>query len=148
MAQLKMELGDEPGCRLVSRLEARGRTRADPAWMLEAFRHLALNSRQTMSQPVKIEFATQDEHFPEDVLGNCSLIPAGSYVRFSVRDSGAGIGLHPSGDVLLPFVTSHHSALGLGLSAVWGIVASHGGYIDIPETVTGTRIDLYLPALR
>ena len=54
---------------------------------------------------------------------------------------------HPTGDVLLPFVTSHHSALGLGLSAVWGLVSSHGGYIDIPETVTGTRIDLYLPAL-
>ncbi len=148
IAQLEMEFGQGSGCRLVSRLEALGRTRADPAWMLEAFRNLVDNSRRAMNGNARIEFATRDVHFARDVLGNCSLIPAGSYVRFSVRDNGSGIGLHPTGDVVLPFVTSHHSALGLGLSAVWGIVASHGGYIEIPETVTGTRIDLYLPALR
>ncbi len=77
-----------------------------------------------------------------------SLLPPGTYLRLSVKDTGDGIG----GDVLHrifdPFFTTKKQGegTGLGLSVVLGIVESHGGAITVKsEPGKGSLFTVYLP---
>ena len=46
-----------------------------------------------------------------------------------------------------PFFTTHFVGRGLGLSAAYGIVKNHGGFIHMESKLRqGTSVRLYLPA--
>ncbi len=70
------------------------------------------------------------------------------WIRISVTDSGSGIKPDVIGKVFDPFFTTKAigTGTGLGLPAVHGIVADHGGAISLRSAVgQGTTIALYLP---
>jgi CheY-like chemotaxis protein len=75
-------------------------------------------------------------------------IEAGSYVVFTVRDSGMGM----SDEVLIrvfdPFFTTKEigAGTGLGLSMVYGFAKQSGGHVAIDSEIgRGTEVRLYLP---
>ncbi|MFQ5691509.1 MAG: PAS domain S-box protein, partial [Nitrospinota bacterium] len=71
------------------------------------------------------------------------------WVRFSVRDEGAGIPPEVRPRIFDPFFTTKDVAAGtgLGLSIVHGIVEDHGGRIDVQTEVgEGTVFHVALPA--
>lgn len=72
----------------------------------------------------------------------------GHYVRIEIEDSGVGISENNLESVLDPFFTTRGraSASGMGLPMVHGMMAQHGGFLDIDTTVNrGTTVYLYFP---
>jgi len=76
------------------------------------------------------------------------LLPAGSYVRLSVEDSGCGMAPAVLERVFEPFFTTKQAGMGtgLGLALVQGIVTDLGGAIDVSSEIgAGSAFRLYLP---
>jgi CheY-like chemotaxis protein len=73
---------------------------------------------------------------------------AGPYVVLVVADTGTGIAPDILEKIFDPFFTTKPAGqgTGLGLSTVQGIVASHGGFVDVQsQTGSGTAFRVYLP---
>lgn len=69
--------------------------------------------------------------------------------QLSIRDTGCGMDEQTLGKIFEPFFTTKDvdKGTGLGLSVVHGIVAAHGGRIDVTSTLgQGTQVDVFLPA--
>ena len=72
----------------------------------------------------------------------------GEFAEISVSDNGAGIDPDRRPYIFEPFYTSRvdQGGSGLGLSVVHGIVADHGGKLEIDDVPTGgTRVRVLLP---
>ncbi|HXH65155.1 MAG TPA: ATP-binding protein [Mariprofundaceae bacterium] len=73
------------------------------------------------------------------------LAPA-TYLWFEVRDNGQGMAPDVAARIFDPFFTTKAKGHGLGMSAVQGIVRSHGGAMKLDsEPGKGTVIRVYLP---
>jgi signal transduction histidine kinase len=77
-------------------------------------------------------------------------LPAGAetLVRIAVRDTGTGIARNDLSRVFDPFFTTKPpgEGTGLGLSVSYGIVARHGGQIDVNSLEgKGTTFTILLP---
>jgi len=69
-------------------------------------------------------------------------------VWITVEDTGRGIDDDTVKQIFLPFFTTKDvgQGTGLGLSVAHGIIASHGGTIDVSSKVgRGTRFIIHLP---
>jgi two-component system, NtrC family, sensor kinase len=71
-----------------------------------------------------------------------------SWVVLSVQDSGVGINLENQARIFEPFFTTKgdHGGTGLGLSVTYGIVADHGGSIEVSSQLgEGSLFEVWLP---
>ena len=76
--------------------------------------------------------------------------PAGSYVRLTVRDTGAGMPEEVQARIFEPFFTTKKTGegSGMGLAVVYGIMQNHGGMIDLTSAPgKGTIFELYFPRI-
>jgi signal transduction histidine kinase len=72
----------------------------------------------------------------------------GWYVVATIKDSGHGISPQDMPHLYEPFFTTRaeEGGLGLGLSLVYGVMQSHGGWVGIESTPgKGTSVSLYFP---
>jgi two-component system cell cycle sensor histidine kinase/response regulator CckA len=114
--------------------------------------NVLLNAWQAISYEgrvvVRLENFDMNEVRPEfEHLVN--RLSAGGWIKLSVRDNGVGMDPSVRKRVFEPFFTTKGMGLhrGLGLSSTYGIVANHGGVIDIDSTPGyGTTVSIYLPA--
>jgi PAS domain S-box-containing protein len=75
---------------------------------------------------------------------------AGTYVRFSVADTGCGMDWETQSRMFEPFFTTKRQdeGTGLGLSVTHGIVRNCGGSIDVQSEINrGTIVTIYFPAV-
>ena len=117
---------------------------ADPGELDAALINLALNSRDAMPRGGELHITARCSVY----AGDGELDP-GTYVVFSVADSGTGMPPDVLARALEPFFTTKESGRGngLGLSMVYGFAKQSGGRVAIESSVgAGTRVDLYLPA--
>jgi signal transduction histidine kinase len=76
--------------------------------------------------------------------------PEGEYRRIEIEDEGSGIAVEHLSHIFEPFFTTKGigEGTGLGLSVAHGIIADHGGWIDVESTLgRGTRFRIFLPAV-
>lgn len=72
---------------------------------------------------------------------------AGEYCCMEISDTGCGMEDEIIEKAVDPFFTTHFTGRGLGLSAAWGIIQAHGGYISIQsEPDKGTTVVVLFPA--
>jgi len=91
---------------------------------------------------------------PVHVDGNAALdldLPAGNYLKLTVRDTGHGMSPKVITCIFDPYFTTkwRSQGTGLGLSIVHGIIKSHGGAISCTSAPgEGTTFAIYLPEYR
>ena len=75
-------------------------------------------------------------------------IPPGEYICLEVTDNGCGMDEATQSRLFEPFFTTKFTGRGLGMSAVLGIIQSHGGALQLfSQPTQGTTFKIYLPAL-
>jgi PAS domain S-box-containing protein len=75
-------------------------------------------------------------------------IPFGEYVCLEVTDNGCGMDETTLSRLFEPFFTTKFTGRGLGMSAVLGIIKSHGGVLQLfSQPSQGTTFKVFLPAL-
>ena len=126
-------------------------------WPVEADRNqielvlmnILLNAWQAIHGPGKVVVKIENYELAEGRL-RLQNIRSGRCAKLSVRDTGVGMDETVRKRVFEPFFTTKPigSHRGLGLSAVYGIVANHNGVVDIESIPgSGTTVSIYLPAL-
>ena len=141
---------------LNSNLKSSWHVKADPAQLEQVILNLATNARDAMPDGGKLSIETSDvvlegeettgagdrnSYFPES-------IPSGSYVQLKVTDTGMGMDRDTVMHVFEPFYTTKErgEGTGLGLPAVYGIVAQAGGSVSVESEVgQGSSFYVYLP---
>jgi len=119
--------------RVVRDLQARASVRGDPERLQQLCLNLFLNAVDAMPEGGELRVGLRSE-------------PSRALIR--VADTGTGIPAERLPHIFDPFVTSKEAGKGsgLGLTVVSGIVADHGGTIDVDSTPgEGTRFEIALP---
>lgn len=118
--------------------EAAPEVLGDPTQLKQVFANIILNARHGMPSGGRLRVETrqaQGSDGIEDVL-------------IAFEDNGCGISGEHLGKVFEPFFTTGEigQGMGLGLSVSYGIVAEHGGDIDVASQVgVGTTFTVRLP---
>lgn len=125
-----------------------GRVRADATQIQQVVLNLCTNATQAMRDrsgilTVKLERVSITENMAAEIPN----LSAGSWMRLTVADNGAGMDAATLERIFDPFFTTKRQGegTGLGLAIVQGIVASHGGALRVqsaPEK--GTQFEIYL----
>jgi CheY-like chemotaxis protein len=106
--------------------------------------NIVLNAIQAMPDGGRLTVAGENV---EVVEGSSLPLEAGDYVRFSFRDTGAGIAAGVKDRIFDPYFTTKKRGSGLGLATAYAIVDRHHGMIHVDSTEgTGTLVTILLPA--
>jgi two-component system NtrC family sensor kinase len=106
---------------------------ADPGQMRQVLVNLTVNATQAMPDGGTLRLSTAAEE---------------GWIIVTVEDTGMGMSEEVLRQVFVPFFTTKDvgQGTGLGLAVVHGIVAAHGGRIDVESKVgKGTRFRVRLP---
>lgn len=122
---------------------------ADASQIRQVVMNLVINAADAMEgRTGAVTITTRHQTFGASGSPGVPKIPAGSYVRLEVADSGAGMDAETQVRMFDPFFTTKFTGRGLGLAAVHGIVQAHGGLIRVQSAIgVGTTVTVLLPAL-
>ena len=122
---------------------------ADPAQMVQILLNLCTNARDAMADGGVLTISTRRVEIGKESAELRPEIPFGEYLLLTVSDDGAGMDEETLGHIFEPFFTTKEvgKGSGLGLSTVYGIVKSHGGFIFCESKQDeGTTFRIYFPA--
>ena len=127
-----------------------GCIRLDPNQLTQILLNLAVNAKDAMSQGGVLHILVSQEKIKKARFLGTETLPAGTYVKITVSDTGVGIAPENLPHIFEPFYTTKEktaeSGTGLGLSTVYGIIHSVGGFIYVDsEQNVGTTFSIYLP---
>jgi CheY-like chemotaxis protein len=121
--------------------------KADYAQIEQVLMNLLINASDAMPHGGVIFIKTKNVHHDE-ITDKVYIPKPGNYVLLEVRDTGSGMDKKTMDRIFEPFFTTKGLAkgTGLGLASAYGIVKSHGGYIDVESQLgQGTRFNIYIP---
>jgi two-component system, cell cycle sensor histidine kinase and response regulator CckA len=109
--------------------------------------NLYLNAAQAMPGGGRIDIETENRILEESEAQDSYYKP-GKYVRISVKDTGVGMDEKTKQRIFEPFFTTKEMGrgTGLGLASAYGIIKSHGGFIDVESEIgKGSVFIIQLP---
>ena len=116
----------------------------------QALLNLYVNAWQAMPQGGDLHLKTENVVLDADFISNKPYkVEAGDHIKITITDTGSGIDKETRERIFEPFFTTKEMGrgTGLGLASVYGIIKSHGGYINVySEAEMGTTFSIYLPA--
>jgi two-component system NtrC family sensor kinase len=118
----------------------------DEAQLQQALTNIVLNGVQAMPQGGRIRVRLTSVRATSPTVREQG---ERDYRRIDVEDEGGGITPEHLPRIFEPFFTTKGvgEGTGLGLSVAHGIIADHGGWIDVESTIgRGTSFRIYLPA--
>lgn len=118
----------------------------DPGQIQQALLNLFLNARDAMPDGGTLTITTKVAMADAHTTSQFTSVKAGPFVEVTVADTGLGIEKSLQNRVFEPFFTTKDSGTGLGLSVLYGVVQSHGGFINLQSEVgRGTSFSIYFP---
>jgi PAS domain S-box-containing protein len=130
---------------------ASGQVKADPTQIDQVLMNLAINARDAMPRGGRLTLDTRSIDLAAPLRHGHGEVPPGSYVAFSVTDTGCGMTPDVLSHLFEPFFTTKEigKGTGLGLPTVYGIVEQTGGHIRVESEVgRGTCFVIYLPRVQ
>ena len=121
---------------------------ADRSQMQKVLVNLTANARQTLPEGGKVSVSVSWEDLETALDGGDGGVAPGMYVVVSVSDTGPGMNEEAVHRIFEPFFTGLEKRrdLGLGLSAVYGVVRQSGGNILVESGPgEGTTFQIYMP---
>jgi CheY-like chemotaxis protein len=120
----------------------------DEGQMHQVIHYLVINAAESMPRGGVIEIGAQNLVLEAEQLP----LPAGNYIRWSVRDHGVGIPKEHMKKLFDPYFTTKQmgsiKGMGLGLAICHSIIKNHEGLINIEsEPGKGTMVTIYIPAI-
>jgi nitrogen-specific signal transduction histidine kinase len=122
---------------------------ADKGNIEQVILNLAVNARDAMPYGGKITIQTDNVVLKEGEPLSHSDARPGSFVRFTVSDTGIGMSEAVVSHLFEPFFSTKEEGAGTGLGWVisYGIVQQHRGWIEVESEVGhGSSFAVYLPA--
>jgi two-component system, cell cycle sensor histidine kinase and response regulator CckA len=117
---------------------------ADKSQIRQILNNLMLNARQAMPHGGKMKVCMENTVLAANTM---PMLPAGKYVKISIRDHGPGINPEHLPRIFEPYFTTKKVGTGLGLATVYSVVRKHDGQIKaVSEPGKGTTFEIYLPA--
>jgi signal transduction histidine kinase len=134
------------------RLEAGDAVVAGNATQLQqVVMNLCTNAAQAMAGGGAIEIALATIDAAHSLALSHGTLPPGRYARLAVRDTGHGMDAATIERIFEPFFTTKTAGegTGLGLATVHGIVAEHGGALDVRSRPgAGSTFVVHFPLTR
>ncbi|GAA1597534.1 PAS domain-containing sensor histidine kinase [Actinoplanes couchii] len=121
---------------------------ADPGQIQQVLLNLAINARDAMPDGGTLVLEADVTDLDGGELEMQPPLPAGTYARLLVSDTGEGMTADVVARIFEPFFTTkpRGQGTGLGLATVYGIVAESGGSLNVySEPGVGTTFRIYLP---
>ena len=123
--------------------------RADPTQLQQVVLNLCVNARDAMPESGTLTLSVERVELDEEArLTNPNARP-GVYAVLAVADTGTGIPADVLDNIFDPFFTTKPlgQGSGLGLSTVQGIVAAHGGFVEVrTQPDGGSQFSVYFPS--
>jgi signal transduction histidine kinase len=127
-----------------------GRVQATPGHLDQVLLNLVLNACDAMPQGGRITLVAENVCLKAKLLHSHGLVPAGSYVRLAISDTGCGMDESTRARIFEPFFTTKEPGrwTGLGMAIIQGIVCQNAGHIVVAsEPGRGSTFAIYLPRL-
>jgi signal transduction histidine kinase len=124
------------------------RVHVDPVLIEQVLLNLVTNARDAMEGQGIVEFSAGTRTVDAAYCAERGWGQPGEYAWIAVQDHGKGMDAATIGRAFEPFFTTKgpHEGAGLGLAMAYGILRSHGGYVEIDSTPSiGTCVTLLLP---
>ncbi|MEV6349960.1 PAS domain S-box protein [Actinoplanes sp. NPDC051851] len=121
---------------------------ADPGQLNQVLLNLAINARDAMADGGTLVLEANTVTLDGEEVQMQPPLPAGTYARLLVSDTGEGMPAEVIAHIFEPFYTTKPvgRGTGLGLATVYGIVTEAGGSINVySEPGVGTTFRIYLP---
>ncbi len=120
----------------------------DDVQIRQVIHNLLINAREAMHDVGIITIRAENVNIS---AGNGLPLKEGSYVKWSIRDHGAGISKENLPKIFDPYFTTKPTGsargMGLGLAVCYSIIKKHDGFITVEsEPGMGSTFIVYLPA--
>ncbi len=119
---------------------------ADEGQIQQALLNVLLNARDAMPNGGRVTITTTTTNVDAHTISHFASVRPGRFVALTITDTGIGMDEKMRSRIFEPWFTTKEFGTGLGLSVVYGVVQSHGGFVSVDSEVgRGTSFTLHLP---
>lgn len=107
------------------------------------------NAVEATQEVGTIEILCEKENPDQSDFNDVNIHADTDYISIKVTDDGSGMGNEVKERIFEPFFTTKDEGRGLGMSAAYGIVKNHNGYISVHSKLEkGSTVKIYLPIIQ
>ena len=120
----------------------------DTGQLGQVLQNITINAVQAMPEGGTLKVRAKNVNL--HTAGNCfpAPLPAGPYIKITIKDEGTGIPEKYLQKIFDPFFTTKDRGRGLGLATSYSIIKKHSGHIGVESKIgVGTGFILHLPAV-